>query len=147
MHVAYTVPHTHTDRHSQIFIQLELTIVSLHIPNHQLLNRVCVPRLLRPIVAQQMIVVPAEQKRLVPIRGRHQHLRRRRNRQNLKIAEVLAEFAGRHDSDGRHVLALSARFPPHDYLLAIVTDEADATDVLVLLVAVDDVLEEDRVDL
>ena len=38
-------------------------------------------------------------------------------------------------------------FPPDDYLLAIVTDEADATDVLVLLVAVDDVLEEDRVDL
>ena len=94
-----------------------------------------------------MIVVPAEQKRLVPIRGRHQHLRRRRNRQNLKIAEVLAEFAGRHDSDRRHVLALSARFPPDDYLLAIVPDETDATDVLVLLVAVDDVLEEDGVDL
>ena len=80
------------------------------------------------------------------IGGCHQHLWRRRNGEDFKIAKVLAELAGRHDSDGPRVFASSARFPPDDDLLAIVADEADPADVLVFLVAVDDVPEEEGVD-
>ena len=76
----------------------------------------------------------------MPVGWCHQDLRRGRNGEYLEVAEVLAELAGGHDSNRRRVLAAFARFPPDDDLLAVVADEADAADVLVLLVAVDDVL-------
>ena len=93
-----------------------------------------------------MIDVATVQKRLVAIRRRHQDLRRRRDGQDLQIAEVLAHFAGGHDPGRRRVPAPSARSPPDEDLLTVVADEARPTDVLVLLVTVHDVLKEGRVN-
>lgn len=94
-----------------------------------------------------MVRIPAVEERLVPIGWSHQDLWRGRDGEYLEVTEVLAELAGGHYSNRRSVLAAFARFPPDDDLLAVVADEADAADVLVLLVTVDNVLQEDRVDL
>ena len=120
-----------------------LTVESLDGPDHQLLHGVPVPRLLCSVVAQQVVRVPAVEERLVEIRGRHQHLWRRGDGQDLQVAEVLAQLAARHDPHRGRVLAAFTGLPTDDNFLAVVANEADATDVLVFLVAVDDVLEED----